>query len=364
MSAGSARAQQPAASPSPPAAAKPSDSGPSLSGYAQVDYRRGDHQSLATAPEHEFNVRRARVGVAGKIGARVAYAVTIQGDGLNVNTASFRDFYADVTISSRLKLRAGQNKYDFDMEGRESGNLMPLPDRVRVTNTVAGSLTGAGTASNTASDFRDRGISLFGSAKTGSVTWGYAAGAYQGTGRASDNNSEFGFVVRGQVDPTPGLKLSAGYLSSDNTAEGARDEDSYSAWTAGAAYERKRVFLRGEYYHARREKAAARQDVDGFYLVGSYSPHDRVDVLARYQVLEDGRFPAGNDRLDSVDFAVKYYFERREGRSGTLLSLGYSIRNADAGFASGVTLNDGRGAALTRGADVGNVLQLRLQVRF
>src|SRR5262245_57154330 len=260
---GSAWTQQPpptpAASPSPTPSPSPkptADSAPVVSGYGQVDYRHGDHGAAVTAPEHEVNVRRARVGVSGKIGERVAYTVTVQGDGLNVNTASFRDFYADLTFKSWVKLRAGQYKYDFDMEGRESANVMPLPDRARVTNTVAGSLTGASTAASTASDFRDRGASLLGTTTHGGARFNYAIGAFQGAGRASDNNSTFSYVLGGQVEPVHGVRLNGRFFTSDNKNQGARDKDTFSAWTAGASFDRNKVFLRAEYYDAAREKGS------------------------------------------------------------------------------------------------------------
>jgi hypothetical protein len=353
----------------PPAAevktAKAPPSKLTVGGYAQIDYRRGDHGALANAPEHEFNVRRARLGVSGTLTERLAYVVTVQGDGLNANTASVIEAYGDVTLRPWVKVRAGQYKYDFDVEGRESAHQIPLPDRPFASHIVAGGLNGASTASSGSSSFRDRGISLLGSTRQGSVKWGYALGVFQGTGRASDNNNEFAYVAQGSAEPLAGLRLSAGYLQCDNAPEGSSERNDYRAFTAATAYDAGKWLLRGEYYDGRRRRASVREDADGFYLTAGYTPVPKLDLLVRYQQVEDGRFTTGGNRLRSVDVGLRWYLERKDRRSGSFLMLAYEGRDADDGFKTGVTvLNDGRGAALERGQDVKGVFVARLQVRF
>ena len=131
------------------------------------------------------------------------------------------------------------------------------------------------------------------------------------------------------------------------------------------AFRDSRLFARGEYYRGQRETAGTDQDLKGFYVVGVFAAVPRLDLVGRYHVFQDRRFPAGDDHMDGVDLGVKYYFDRRDRRSGTFVVATYSIRNADAGVTSGLTLlNDGRGAALENGRDVANALTVRLQVRF
>lgn len=353
----------PAPSPSPAASPAPLRP-PTVSGFVQFDERVGDDKT-GKQPEHEFNVRRARLTLSGRVGDRVAYNLTFQGDGANVNTASLLDGFADLTFRPWLKLRAGQYKYDFDLEGHESDSGNPLPDRTFATNAVAGGLNGTSTASAPAGSFRDRGLTLGGSSSLGQVKWSYGLGLFQGTGRASDNNSKPAYTLNTSLEPRAGLLLNLGLLSADTAAAGAAAESTYRAWTIGASYERGRVFVRGEYYQGQRETAAGDQDLDGFYLVGVFAAATRLDLVARYHSFQDERFAAGDDHMDGVDLGVKYYFDRRDRRSGTFVAVAYSIRNADPGVTSGLTLlNDGRGAALESGRDVANALTVRLQVRF
>lgn len=362
---GEAQEPSPVPSPSPSPAATPALlRPPTVSGFLQIDERVGDDKT-GKQPEHEFSVRRARVTLSGRVADRVAYTLTFQGDGANVNTASLLDGFAEVTFRPWIKARVGQYKYDFDLEGRENDSANPLPDRGFATNAVAGGLNGASTASNPAGSFRDRGVTFGGTSTQGSLKWSYGLGLFQGTGRASDNNSKPAYTLNTSLEPRPGLILNLGLLSSDTAASGATIPNTYRAWTVGGSIERHRLFARGEYYRGQRETAGTDQDLKGFYVVGVFAAVPRLDLVGRYHVFQDRRFPAGDDHMYGVDLGVKYYFDRRDRRSGTFVVATYSIRNADAGVTSGLTLlNDGRGAALENGRDVANALTVRLQVRF
>jgi hypothetical protein len=362
----------PAPTPVPSPSPAPSDAGlqpPAISGYMQVEERIGDDRGRRR-PQHEMNIRRARLTASGRVGEHVAYSAMFQGDGANANSASLLEGYVELTLQPWLKARVGQYKYAFDVEGRESDAGTPLVDRPFVTNAVAGALDGSSTASNPAAGFRDRGLTLS-AAAGGTVPAAVSLGVFQGAGRASDNNDELAFVLGGSLEPAPGLRVSAGWLSSDNTdrapdaAVGADTRNTYRAWTLGASAERGRFFSRAEYYRGQRREGETRQDLDGFYAVGSWTAGARVDLVARYHRLRDGRFPGGDDSMEGANLAFKYYLERREGRSGTFVIVDYAFRGADPGVTSGLTLlNDGRGAALESGREVAGVLTLRIQARF
>jgi hypothetical protein len=363
------RAQEAAPSPQPTPTPSPSPTPeplrpPTISGYAQFDERVAD-RAPPGVPRHEFNVRRARLTASGRVGEHVAYSFTYQGDGANVNTASLLDGQVEVIHRPWLKARLGQYKYDFDMEGRESDAGTPLPDRPFPTVAVAGGLTPTSTPSNPSGAFRDRGVTVGGSIERGDLEWGYAVGIFQGTGRESDNNNKPGYVLGAYLDPRPGLKINAGFLYSDNTPADEPVGPTYRAWTVGGAYDRGRVFVRGEYYRGRRQAGAVRQDLGGFYVLGSFTPAARLDLLARYHALRDDRYLTGSDHLGAVDLGVKVYLDRRERRSGTFLVASYSFRQADDGVIAALTLlNDGRGPVLATGEDVPDVFILRFQVRF
>ncbi len=358
----SASAQEPA--PPPPKPDATVDTKPNLTGVLQFDYRRADSDDRK-GPEHEFSVRRARLGLSGKATHRIAYDVVLQLDGGSPLSASLLDGSVDVTFKDWAKLRVGQFKYDFDIEGREVASALIFMDRSFTANTVAGSLDGSSTSSRPAAAFRDRGASLLGKVKSGHWKWTYAMGLFQGTGRASDNNSGFALVARVSVEPAKGLRIGTGIIGNDAKERGVEGRNHYTAWTVGGEYEWRKLLLRAEYYGAERDRGTATQDLSGFYVMGGYSVWKNVELLVRYQRLQDGQFAAGNDVLDSIDLAAKWYIARRGKRAGTALAVNYLIRSADDGINKGVTLlNDGRGNALTSGAEVGSVLMARVQVHF
>lgn len=343
----------------PPA---PLDTRVVVSGYLQADARQGESGELPDSPSHELNLRRARVGVSGKVTRALSYNLVLQGDGGNANSASLVDASIDLALTPSLKVRAGQFKYDFDIEGRESAHAIPMIDRPFVTNAIAGGLNGASTASSPSGSFRDRGVSLIGQIDQ-RVRWGYSAGLFQGSGRAADNNGDWSATAALRVEPRSGLHLNLGFLDSETANEGAPSAG-WSAWTAGGSWERNRLFIRAEAYRGRRSSTAISQDLDGYYLTGVFTLAPALDLSGRFQRVDDGQF-AGKASASSIDLGVKWFFVRRDGRSGTFVSLNYMNRDADAGFSRGLTLlNDGRGAALTDGRDAGGVLAARLQVRF
>ncbi len=355
-------AEKPLAEEQPKAEAEPKpESQPKieLSGYAQLDYRRADPGSLDGAPAHEVNARRVRLTIAARITDRVSSTVTIQGDGVNVNTASVIDASASVRLASFLRAQLGQYKYDFDVSGRESDSQLTLADRSLPTNAIAGGLNGVSTPSSPSSAHRDRGLSLAG--EHGRIA--YSAGVFQGSGRASDNNSSFAFVSRLQYLPRKNIRLSGGWLASNTANEGAPTKGHYRAWTLGAAYEGERTLLRAEYYAGRRERGPVTEKPEGFYVEGAVGVVRNTEVLLRYEEIDD---PAVSTlgKAQIVGFGARYYLARK-GRGGTSLLANVMLRDAPNGDVKGLTLlNDGRGATLTDGHDFGAVFVLRLQVQF
>jgi hypothetical protein len=350
----------PAASPSPTPAV---DLKPAVQGYAQIDYRFGDHGGSTGAVNQEWNVRRARIGIVGKVARRVGYNFVVQGDGLNANSASLLDVSVDIDAFDWLKFRAGQYKYEFDLEGREADHANPLPDRSFATNAVAGSLNGASTPSSPLSAHRDRGLTALATRKLGGTTVVAAIGVFQGTGRASDNNDSLAVTANLNVTPIDAVTIGGGYLHSATEDQG-KSASSYEAFVVGAAYDKGRAFLRGEYYAGRRD-ATSKIELAGYYLTGAYRVLANLDLVGRYEAFTDEQFTTGGDEVRSFDVSARYYFARRNQRSGTHVSLTYMFRDADAGFKKGMTLlNDGRGVALDDGALVGNALIARVQVQF
>lgn len=361
LAAGTHAARAQTAPPAPTPSDKPAvDTKVNLWGFGQFEYRRATAGAPALTPEHELHLRRARFVMAGKVTQQVSYVFSVQGNGVSDNRVL--DFYVDLATRPWLKFRVGQGKYEFDIEGREAVHGNPFMDRAHVTNAVAGSLNGASSATNAASSFRDRGVTILATPRSGSIAWSFGAGAYQGAGLASDNNSRMSFAANVNAE-SHGFKLSAGYLDSPSASQGT-PASKYTAWTVGAAYDKAPWLLRGEFYSGRRERPTGDQEVSGFYVLGGATLRGRLDLTARYQQVTDTRFPKGDDRLSSVDLQARYFFDRRDKRSGTSLTAGVALREADRGVQGVHLFGDGRGAVLGSGDAVDTVLLARLQVRF
>ena len=334
-------------------------------GFAQFDYRRAAESDTATASRHEFNVRRARLGVRGSVIPSIRYQLVFQGDGGAVNTASVLDMILDVRVAPGLNLRMGQFKYDFDIEARQSDMLTPMTDRAYVTNTVAGSLDGRSNSSTQASASRDRGVALQASRKMGAWEWRPTVGIFQGTGRANDNNNQVSVTGQLAVEGGPGLLVSGGYLYSDNEPSAGDGIDRFRGWTVGGRYEAGRLFASGEYYRAMRDLGTSDEEVEGFYVIGGFDPIPRFNLRARYQALEDGQFASGDDQVQSVDFGARWFLERESGGGGASIAANLMFRDADSGFDKGLTLlNDGRGSPLDDGSQAGTVGIVRRQFEF
>ncbi|MEW6613730.1 MAG: porin [Pseudomonadota bacterium] len=344
-----------------------------IGGYIQSDYRSGQNGATG-ADQQEFNMRRARVGISGKVNDLIGYGVVLQGD--NTNNTVFRDMFATLNFNPLAKVTVGQFKYEFDLEGRESSADRPFMDRTTATNIVAGGASG---------DFRDKGVQLSGAMDMGGMGAGYAVGVWNGSGGTTtglnpqDNNNALMYTANLFVSPMAGTKLNAGYMNNNGFATTGAGFD-YTAWTLGAAYDVGPMFARAEYYNGKRENIAglvANEDVKGWYVMAGYSVLPDVDLMARYQTVEDEAWGTTANQLSSVDLGAKYYFTRKGKRSGTNIAVNYMIRDADANVGADApdgstrasantirTLNDGRGSVLTTGAGVDNVLAARLQVAF
>jgi len=330
-----------------------------LSAWGSFDFRESE-SATSDVPTHGFNVPFLRIGVKGQLTERVRYGVNLQGDFLD--DVKVLDAFADVTLHSRVKVRVGQFKYDFDIAGRRPAHARPLPDVSFITNAVAGSMAGKGTANSPVGAFRDRGVSLLGNGAAGDLKYRWALGVFQGNGRAADNNSDLGFSANLQIEPTRSLLLNLGYLSSDSADEDASTTDEFEAMTFGIEFTSGRFYATGEYYLGERTKGSDTQQVDGFHVLFGYRVADRVDVLTGYHEMQDEKFSPGSDSAAGLEVGVRYFLQRKGRWSGTSIDLSYVARDADAGF-QGLTILNLPKATRVSGEDAGDVVSLTLRIR-
>jgi len=316
-------------------------------GYMQTWYASGDDGGSDSVASQTFLVRRARLGMKGKLSDLVSYKILFEGAGDTTKSGAMLDAVAFLKFSKMAKLEIGQFKYNFDIVGRSSSSSLPFITRPLVTAKVAGKI---GTS------YRTVGMQLVGKSKT----WGYAVGVNNGQGIADQKNgqkADDGVGLNGQVwaKVMKGLKLTAGFAS--NTDDTTTGGESDSLMTAGLQYHSGPLAVRFEYYSRSLGQAVGdSKDTVGFYLMGAYSMSDTLQLLARYQTVELNT--NGTDTtMGSIDLGVNYYLTQdKKGRlfRGTKISANVISRTVEDGEASKVF--EERGSKLAKGKDTSAIL--------
>lgn len=337
-----------------------------IGGFAHFDYYRGSNGTADTVSEQAFTARRVRLSFSARITDQISFTIVPQLDdaGTGERTGTLKDLFVNLKLHEMATVRAGLYKYEFDLQGRGPGTVMPFINRTVVTNAVAGRMTGEG------GDFRDKGVSVIGKTGIGSgASLGYGLGVWQGIGPdRSDNNSDLGYTANLWVSPIKGLKLNGGYMTSDNTPKGTAlaatptgTNNKYRAAVVGVQYDEGPIFARAEYYDAELKGSVVRIDRKGWYVEAVYSVLPKLDVMARYQEFENETWGADNNKINSVDLGAKYYFAKKGRRGGTSIAVNYMIRDADSGVSTRIF--DERGGTVT-GSSIKNVFLVRLQVEL
>jgi hypothetical protein len=319
-------------------------------GYMQTWYANGDDGGSDTVASQTFLIRRARLGMKGKISDVVSYKILFEGAG---NAPALLDVVAFLKLAPMAKLEIGQFKYNFDMIGRASSSALPFITRPLATANVTGKIGSA---------YRTIGMQLVGKTKT----WGYAVGVNNGQGinQKDGQANDDGVGLGGQVwfKPMKGLKLMAGFAS--NTDDSTTGGESDSFMTAGLQYHSGPVVVRFEYYSRSLSKAVGDSaDTVGFYLMGAYSISDTLQVLARYQTVELDT-NSTDTTMGSIDLGINYYLTQdKKGRlfRGTKLTVNYMARNVEDAKSSKVF--EERGGSLVAGEDT-SVILLQVTVPY
>jgi hypothetical protein len=343
---------------------------PQVSGFFLLDSYSGDSGDVDTV-ENTFLLRRARLGVKGDFSEMISYQFVGGFDGADktaskdASSAQLFDAWANMKLHPALQIRAGQFKYNFDLEGKMSAPDLPFATRASIVNNLIGKLGRNG------SIFRDIGVEVHGGGKA-PVGWGYTVGVVNGNGaNIRDDNENKDVYVRGTVAPVGGVSLGAGFYSGDAmittdpdptvTGDEVTTEQNETVWTADVLHTMGPFAFMAAYYQATLEVDTG-DDVEpvGWYAVGSYRLLSNLDLLLRYQQ-EDQDSNADEKLYSSLDIGLNYYFARKGTWNGTRLMLNYMVRDAEDAAKSKVW--EERGADVT-GEDVNNLFIARLQVPF
>jgi phosphate-selective porin OprO and OprP len=138
-----------------------------ISGYAQLDFRgyqEGNH------PPNTFLIRRARLGVEGKLDKYFDYR--IEGDFADTSNTILRDFYGRIHRINELQFTFGQFRLPFSQEEMRSDNHQDFVERSLVNNLAPS---------------RSPGLMISGILNNGAFE--YQVGAFNGKGLLATNNN-------------------------------------------------------------------------------------------------------------------------------------------------------------------------------
>lgn len=329
--------------------------------YADTDGAKGSNVPGGTdSGTSSFFVKRARLGVKGKVGKGIGYKFLSEFDnGSDSSTPRVLDALVSIKLGGSTKIKVGQFKYAYDIEGYSSAADLPFIERNLGVATFAH-------PDRKYCRYRDRGVmASFGKKKD---KWQINASILNGSGISRrDTNDDKDFVLNGRLWPTKGLLVNAGIYSGTSDANGAGQDD-IDKYTLGFQYDLNEIVLGGEYYSA--EFTKANQDWQSLYAYGVWRMTPKWDLGLRYSELEDDN--VSNSTLDQTDLVLTYYMKKKNKGlfRGQKISLRYSSRDSDGALAGkaykGVARSLGlRGGDLTGATDVvGDLVMLQLQLEY
>ncbi|MGQ0578324.1 MAG: OprO/OprP family phosphate-selective porin [Betaproteobacteria bacterium] len=162
----------------------------SLSGRIHADYRSFDIDSTNANTADTFDIRRAYLGVSGKLYNDWTFEVTS-----DVANSTLEYAYVNYKASDTVQLRVGAFKMPFSFEELTSSRFIDFQERSLVNAFVPG---------------KDQGLMIFGEPIKN--TFGYAVAAMNGSGKNTDEANavvdDKDIIVRGALNFAPMASLS------------------------------------------------------------------------------------------------------------------------------------------------------------
>lgn len=337
-----------------------------VGGFFQLDFR----QVFNGYVRHEFGIRRARVSLTGKAVPRVGYQLTIKGDRWADQPVGVLDASASVEVCRAIQVQVGQFKYDFDIEGHEADELLPVVDRSWAAITVAGALDprnfGSYITVEPQHPFRDRGATVRGETRWRGWNWGTSAGVFQGSGARGYDDNEVSWVLQARVG-RENISASYGWMNSPYAS--ASGDAFNTAWTAGidATWEWGRV--RAEAYAGQNGVSVFRAEDQGGYVLAVFRVHRAIHLSARWQTIRlknEVESTSGSGTANGFDIAPRLHFMRAGQRTETWFGLDYMVRKGEPFVAYDMAaFNDGSIVGGPMSSDTWRSLVVaRLQIAF
>ncbi len=243
---------------------------PSISGYIQTGYKWSEFGGSS------FEVKRARLNLKGNIVPKFSYRIQLE-----LTSPKIVDTYLQYSPWTQLNFKLGMFKIPFSIESTGSVPLdlevidyaMPL-SRLMGYNDVSG-LKAAG---------RDTGLNLFGGflKRDGYSIINYDFAVLNGQGiNVKDKNDSKDFVTRLRITPFKGFTVSGSYY----WGEYGEQYEKRERYTAGAAFDRGHLVLRGEWFGGTTgvPDSQAEFDSDGWYMLAGWRIGDKFMPALRYE---------------------------------------------------------------------------------
>ncbi len=275
---------------------------PSLrwNGYIQGRY------TLTDEGTHEFSIKRARLGLKGKILENMNYYLQIDG----VKSPILMDAQVEWGFIPEAKLAFGQFKIPFSLENLTSSSSL---DNVNRSHTVEELCPGQ----DIGASGRDIGMTV-----SGKFSWvEYSVGIFNGSGiNRRDTNEKKDIVGRLVFRPVDSLALGVSQYLGDQRALAADPHVDRDRTGVDVLFSRGPAFVKGEYIFARDDLARRA----GWYVRGGYFfIPEKLQAVINYDSY-DSDLDLDDNLIKVITLGLNWYFSGK-----TKLQINYENHRDD-----------------------------------
>ncbi|MFW6043099.1 MAG: porin [Marinilabiliaceae bacterium] len=216
----------------------------------------------------EFSIHRARFGFAGSLSEKIKVNLIAGAIEPPDRSPALVNAFADFNFHPAFKLRSGQFRVPFGLEGPESITKNPAIERSFATRQM-----------NPYRMFRNIGVMASG--KISFLDYSFALLNGNGANQPENTNNK-DLILRLTTSPISGLKAGfSGHLGSYNS-ENAEDLDRNRLAVHGH-YKNTSTFLRGEWTTMEEETPAGNMNTsNGGYFLAGYHLQDNWNIISRF----------------------------------------------------------------------------------
>jgi hypothetical protein len=244
--------------------------------YSQI---YGRYELIRNAPIFStFKLARVLFGGEGTINDQTEYKFEF----ILAEKAELNHIFLDFKFDPAFKVRAGQFKYPFGLEGYESGKTFKFINKSTVSNEIAKKL------GNDGADYRDIGVNLFGDLKiVESLKYSYNFSIFNGNGKNTEDNVDYmSFIVNNSFSYDV-IKLGIAYYKGNSvqtkTVTDKYDEKAINVFLV--AEEKDNYKVQAETFVQNLSANIGLlpdYNSNGYYISANYFIDEKIELGARY----------------------------------------------------------------------------------